>query len=309
MNVTLPDGTFIEYSHDPFGRRIEKRINDAVVEKYLWQGRTRLLAVYDKDDNLKMRFEYADGRMPVAMSINDSSVYYLTYDQVGSLRIVTDVSGNVVKKVDYDSFGNIILPDTNPAFEIPFGFADGLHDRDTGLVRFGFRDYDPDVGRWTAKDPIRFAGGDTDLYGYCLDDPINFTDTEGRSATAVISTVIGADTVVPDLTDLAWPKWVGYGLAFAGAALADWLWNENADPCDGDDSLDDYPADPDDWNPPDGWEETNAGEKTGGKHRQWKGPNGEVRRWDREGRESGKERGPHWHDPRYPGKKHIPPNR
>ncbi|MCP4105281.1 MAG: RHS repeat-associated core domain-containing protein [Desulfobacteraceae bacterium] len=47
-------------------------------------------------------------------------------------------------------------------------------------MRFGFRDYDPDAGRWTAKDPIRFAGGDTDLYGYCLTDPINFIDPEGK---------------------------------------------------------------------------------------------------------------------------------
>ena len=43
--------------------------------------------------------------------------------------------------------------------KIPFGFAGGLHDRDTNLVRFGARDYDPSIGRWTAKDPIDFAGG------------------------------------------------------------------------------------------------------------------------------------------------------
>jgi RHS repeat-associated protein len=77
-----------------------------------------------------------------------------------------------------DTFGNVIN-DTDPAFEIPFGFAGGLHDRDTKLVRFGYRDYDPDTGRWMAKDPILFAGGDTDLYGYCLNDPVNWVDPEG----------------------------------------------------------------------------------------------------------------------------------
>jgi RHS repeat-associated protein len=54
-----------------------------------------------------------------------------------------------------------------------------LHDIDTGLVLFGFRDYDPDVGRWTAKDPILFHGADTDLYSYCLNDPINRIDSWG----------------------------------------------------------------------------------------------------------------------------------
>ena len=92
--------------------------------------------------------------------------------------MVADSAGNVVKEITYDTFGNIIN-DTDPTFEVPFGFAGGLHDRDTGLVRFGARDYDPDVGRWTAKDPIFFTGGDTDLYGYCLNDPINWIDTDG----------------------------------------------------------------------------------------------------------------------------------
>ena len=177
LKVTLPDGTAIEYVHDPLGRRIAKKIDGVIVEKYLWQGLTRLLAIYDGADNLLMRFEYADGRLPVAMA-SGGKIYYLTYDQVGSLRLVADSSGNVVKSLEYDSFGNI-LNDSNPIFAMPFGFAGGLHDRDTGLGRFGYRDYDPDTGRWTAKDPIGFAGGDTDLYGYVLNDPVNWVDPSG----------------------------------------------------------------------------------------------------------------------------------
>ena len=49
---------------------------------------------------------------------------------------------------------------------VPFGFAGGLYDKDTGLVRFGARDYNPIIGRWTAKNPIDFAGGDVNLFGY-----------------------------------------------------------------------------------------------------------------------------------------------
>jgi uncharacterized protein RhaS with RHS repeats len=46
-------------------------------------------------------------------------------------------------------------------------------------VRFGARDYDPEVGRWTAKDPIRFLGGDANLYGYVVGDPVNSADAYG----------------------------------------------------------------------------------------------------------------------------------
>ncbi len=177
LSSTLTNGTVITYDHDPMGRRITKKVDGVIVEKYLWQGKTRLLATYDGSDNLVMRFEYADGRMPVSMEMAGVK-YYLSYDQVGTLRTVTDNVGSIIKQIDYDSFGNIIN-DTNPSFTVPFGFAGGLHDRDTGLVRFGARDYDPTIGKWTAKDPIDFAGGDLNLYGYVGNNPVNFIDPYG----------------------------------------------------------------------------------------------------------------------------------
>jgi len=177
LEVTLPDGTIISYDYDPMGRRIAKRINGTIVEKYLWSGRIRLLAVYDGSDNLIMRFNYADDRVPYSMEYLGQT-YYLVYDQVGSLRAVVDSSGLIVKRIDYDSFGNVIL-DADPSFRIPIGFAGGLYDADTGLVRFGVRDYDPAIGRWTAKDPIDFAGGDVNLYEYVENDPINLFDPLG----------------------------------------------------------------------------------------------------------------------------------
>ena len=71
-----------------------------------------------------------------------------------------------------------MIEDTNPGFT-PFGFAGGLYDAETGLVRFGAREYDAEIGRWLSKDPILFAGGDTNLYGYVMQDPVNFVDPMG----------------------------------------------------------------------------------------------------------------------------------
>src|SRR5208283_5435495 len=96
----------------------------------------------------------------------DGLNYYLCYDQVGSLRIVSDTSGNVMKELDYDSFGNVIL-DSNPSFTVPFAFAGGQYDPETGLVHSALGIM-TDTGRWTAKDPILFKAGTTDLYGYCV---------------------------------------------------------------------------------------------------------------------------------------------
>jgi len=84
----------------------------------------------------------------------------------------------MVQRLDYDEFGNV-LDDTNPGFQ-PFGFAGGLYDRDTKLVRFGARDYDAETGRWTEKDTILFGGGDANLYGYVVNDPANLSDAYGK---------------------------------------------------------------------------------------------------------------------------------
>ena len=86
----------------------------------------------------------------------------------------------IAQRMDYDEFGRVVL-DTNPGFQ-PFGFAGGLYDPDTQLVRFGSRDYDPEIGRWTAKDPIGFSGGSTNLYSYTFNDPMNYLDPNGLGA-------------------------------------------------------------------------------------------------------------------------------
>jgi RHS repeat-associated protein len=91
--------------------------------------------------------------------------------------VVDTATGQVVQRMDYDAFGRV-LSDSNPGFQ-PFGFAGGLYDDDTGLVRFGARDYDAHSGRWTAKDPILLNGSDANLYGYVFNNPINAIDTTG----------------------------------------------------------------------------------------------------------------------------------
>jgi RHS repeat-associated protein len=105
-------------------------------------------------------------------------IYRIFSDHLGSPRLIVNAStGQIAERIDYDEFGNVTT-DTNPGFQ-PFGFAGGLYDQDTKLVRFGARDYDASIGRWTAKDPILFSGSDSNLYGYALNDPVNLTDPNG----------------------------------------------------------------------------------------------------------------------------------
>src|SRR5262244_3622951 len=110
--------------------------------------------------------------------IKGGYTYRLITDHLGSPRLVIDATtGHVVQRLAYDAFGRVIVDD-NPGFQ-PFGFAGGFYDPDTKLTRFGARDYDAETGRWTAKDPILFGGGDANLYGYVANNPVDFIDPLG----------------------------------------------------------------------------------------------------------------------------------
>ncbi len=109
--------------------------------------------------------------------IRGGSTYRILTDHLGSPRVVVDAStGAEAQRMGHDEWGNL-LQDTNPGF-IPFGYAGGLWDADTHLVRFGARDCDPDTGRWRSKEPLRFDGG-LNFYLYALGDPINTIDLDG----------------------------------------------------------------------------------------------------------------------------------
>jgi RHS repeat-associated protein len=128
---------------------------------------------------------------------------------------VDSKSGKIMVKMEYDEFGTLLSESyEGNKVSIPFGFAGGLEDKDTKLVRFGARDYDPEVGRWLSKDPTGFDNGinevrnlnireysisgnglrlnwETNLYKYSFSDPINYIDRDGEYGIA-IPIVIGA---------------------------------------------------------------------------------------------------------------------
>jgi RHS repeat-associated protein len=176
--VALPGGKQLEYVVDGRNRRVGKRVNGALVRGFLYAGQLAPVAELDGAGQVVSRFVYGTRvNVPEYME-KGGARYRLITDYLGSVRLVVNAStGAVSQRLDYDEFGRVTR-NTAPGFQ-PFGFAGGMYDEDTHLTRFGARDYDAVTGRWTAKDPIGFAGGDPNVYAYVKLNPVNSVDPLG----------------------------------------------------------------------------------------------------------------------------------
>jgi len=189
-NVTLPGGTQIEYLIDGLNRRAGRKVNGTQVQGFLYQDQLEPIAELDGNNAIVSTFVYGSRPNVPEYMVKGGATYRIIADHLGSPRLVVDTTtGAVAQRLDYDEFGQI-TQDTNPGFQ-PFGFAGGLYDQQTKLVRFGARDYDAEPGHWTSKDAVGLVGG-LNLYAYVNNDPVNWVDLTGRGPAAAGAVAVGA---------------------------------------------------------------------------------------------------------------------
>lgn len=177
--VVTPTKTIV-YEIDPLNRRVGKIVNGTLQMRYAYDMRSRLIAEINPAGNAIRRYVYASKKHIPDYFIESGIRYSIVSDNLGSVRLVVrETDGNIMQQMEHDEFGRIVS-DSNQGYQ-PFGYAGGIWDHETGLIRFGRRDYDPMSGRWTAKDPIRFDGKDANLYSYVLNNPMNLIDIKGTS--------------------------------------------------------------------------------------------------------------------------------
>jgi RHS repeat-associated protein len=207
----------VTYRNDAMGRRIARVVDGTVTARWVYSG-IHPVGEYDASWGLKRVFVYATrGHVPDVVLANESGTwvaYRVVTDHLGSVRRVVRVSdGEVVQRMRYDSYGRVLQDEAASGWErVPFGYAGGLYDRTTGLVRFGAREYDAETGRWLSKDPIGFSGGDGNLYAYVAGVPINVIDPSGLEGS-----VVDVLAFVWQLPTIA----VGGAVIFASNAITD----------------------------------------------------------------------------------------
>jgi RHS repeat-associated protein len=193
LSVGLPNGDLIAYLVDGLGRRVGKKVNGILVRQWIYRDALKPAAELDGSGNLVSEFVYASKATVPDYVQRGGATYRVVSDHLGSPRYVVNVANpaDVPFTGTYTSFGEMTATGVD---WMPFGFAGGIFDSDTELVRFGARDYDPRLGRWLNRDGLLRAGEQLSLYCYSGNDPVNQFDPDGlavRTAPSPILTWMG----------------------------------------------------------------------------------------------------------------------
>jgi len=170
------------YWYDQHGRRVAKS-ESGLLTLYIWDGMD-IIATAHADGTIR---EYYTRGIGIAGDVgsliaetkfeNNAAVSttYLHSNWRGDVVMATDTAGNVVGEYSYTTFGEQLS--VTGTYMPRFTFSSKERDA-SGLVYHGFRYYSPVLCRWISEDPIREFGG-INLYQFCWNDPVNFSDPDG----------------------------------------------------------------------------------------------------------------------------------
>lgn len=179
LEVALGSGGVVRYAYDGLGRRVARTEGDLTTE-YLYgdpEDDLQVTAVRVGDELTELHY---DGGGRLVRLDRGGQRFSLVTDLVGTPQLVLAADGSVVADLRWSAYGErLSVTGSDPSFDLPVGFAGGIADPTTGLLRFGLRDYDPAAGRWLTRDPLLFAGQQANLYGYATNDPVTLRDPTG----------------------------------------------------------------------------------------------------------------------------------
>ena len=167
--------TLGEYVYDGNGKRIQVTENSATTT-YIYLG---LNVLYEENDTGTATYIYGPtGRLAKRTIINgEPNTFYYHADRLGSTRLVTDESKNVVTAVTYHPFGDFYSEEgwENYLFT-------GKKIDSTGFYYYGARYYDPDLGRFITRDSLWGTPANPQAlnrYTYCTNNPLRYIDPDG----------------------------------------------------------------------------------------------------------------------------------
>ncbi len=158
------------YVYDPLGRRIEKKSNNSTT-KYFYDG-WRVLEERNADNNLEVTYVYGDWIDDVITMDRHDDRYYYHNNSIGSIVALTDTTGNVVERIEYESHGKPIIYDAEfnrlikSKVDNPYFYTGRRMDIESGLYYYRRRFYNSDTGSFLTRDPTGYVDGMSLYNGY-----------------------------------------------------------------------------------------------------------------------------------------------
>jgi RHS repeat-associated protein len=112
--------------------------------------------------------------------------YYFHPDHLGSSNYITNFVGEVSQHSEYFAFGETFIEEHKNSNNSPYKFNGKELDEETGLYYYGARYYDPRISIWLSVDPLAEKYPGVSPYVYCLNNPINVIDPDGRDIIFII---------------------------------------------------------------------------------------------------------------------------
>ena len=180
LDSLTQNGSTNTYLYNADGIRTQKTVNGTTTEYFL-NGSTILA---EKTGDTVIWFIYDDSGDVLGLIHNGTAYYYLKNQQGDVLKIV-DGSGNVVGSYTYDAWGKVLSATGEMAQANPIRYRSYYYDADTGLYYLQSRYYDPEIGRFISADDTQYLGASGtalgyNLFGYCENNPVNYSDATGK---------------------------------------------------------------------------------------------------------------------------------
>ena len=187
-------GFFNSYEYDGDGNKV-KQTNNGETIYYLWSSVLGEPVVEWMEGEffhgVYRAYVYGPGGgQVVAMQSHDGQFYWAHTDHLGSGRKLTDTSGNMVYRGEFDPHGQSLY-EWHATGQINLNshkYTGYERDWATNLDNAKARTYHHNRGRFMQPDPLGLGAADTtnpqslNLYSYTKNDPMNFTDPKGMTS-------------------------------------------------------------------------------------------------------------------------------
>ena len=169
----------------------------------------------------------------VGFTLNGTSYYYIS-NMLGDVTGIIDDTGNLVVQYTYDSWGKVLTVGGALASTVgaanPIRYRGYYYDTETGLYYLVSRYYDPETGRFISPDQFEYIGTGSEtlsynLYTYCENDPVKYSDSTGNVAISSYLTGLGISTLIGALVG-AVSYTVTQTIEYAVSGDFDWSWGE-----------------------------------------------------------------------------------